>query len=46
MMVSNEHSVCANGFYIAIISTMVETNNPIQELKPALDLLAPGSIKE
>ena len=43
-MVSALHSVCQKGFYIAIISTNVETNNPENEIKPALELI--GSVKE
>ena len=38
------HHVAAQGYYIAIVSTKVETSNPEQELKPGLDLL--GGIKE
>lgn len=38
------HQVCKKGFYVAIISANVETNNPEAELKPAFDLL--GTIKE
>lgn len=41
MMVSGEHKVCKDGYYIAIISTMVETNNPQQELLPAFQLIGP-----
>jgi len=44
LMMSNVHQVSKKGFYIAIISANVETNNPEQELKPAFDIL--GSIKE
>ena len=40
-MVSHAHAVCAEGLYIAIISTTVETNNPEAEIQPALDLLGP-----
>jgi Rab GDP dissociation inhibitor len=43
-MVSTVHSVCQKGFYIAIISTNVETNNPENEIKPALELI--GAVKE
>ena len=35
------HCVCKKGLYLAIISTMVETGNPHEEIKPALDLLGP-----
>jgi len=32
MMVSSLHNVCKKGYYIAIISTLVETNDPKKEL--------------
>ena len=38
---SNAHSVCKKGYYLAIISTMVETDKPEEEIKPALELLGP-----
>lgn len=38
------HNVASKDFYIAIVSTTVETANPESELKPGLDLLGP--IKE
>jgi len=37
--VSYHHKVCANGKYIAVISTNVETANPVEELRPAVSLL-------
>lgn len=40
-MVSDAHNVCTKGFYIAMVSTTVETDNPEAELKPGLDLLGP-----
>lgn len=40
-MISSAHNVAAEGKYIAIVSTSVETNDPEQEIKPALDLLLP-----
>lgn len=43
-MVSNAHSVCAKDLYIAIVAATIETENPMAEIKPALDML--GSIKE
>lgn len=43
-MVSFAHQVASAGKYIAIASTTVETSNPVQELKPGLDLL--GKILE
>jgi Rab GDP dissociation inhibitor len=39
--VSSAHNVCAQGFYIAMVSTTVETSNPNDELKPGIDLLGP-----
>jgi len=44
MMVSSAHQVCKRGKYIAIVSTTVETNDPLSEIKPALELL--GHIEE
>lgn len=38
-MVSSSHQVCANGYYIAIVSATVETSDPEAEIKPAIDLL-------
>ena len=43
-MVSFAHNVAAKGYFIAIVSTTVETSDPESELKPGLDLL--GDIKE
>lgn len=43
-MVSFAHNVASNGKYIAIVSTTVETSNPIQELAPGFNLL--GNISE
>lgn len=43
-MVSYVHNVCANGKYVAVISTNVEGNNPEAEIRPALNLL--GRIDE
>ncbi|XP_028307094.1 rab GDP dissociation inhibitor beta [Gouania willdenowi] len=40
-MISFAHNVAAQGKYIAIASTTVETDNPEKEIKPALDLLEP-----
>lgn len=40
-MISSAHNVAAQGKYIAIVSTTVETNDPEKEIKPALDLLEP-----
>jgi Rab GDP dissociation inhibitor len=38
-MVSNTHLICAKGFYVAIISATVETNEPEKEIQPAIDIL-------
>ena len=42
--VSSTHNVTAKGFYLVLVATTVETDNPEAELKPGLDLL--GAIKE
>ena len=39
--VSTSHHVCPQQYYVAMVSTTVETNNPEAELKPGLDVLAP-----
>ena len=38
-MTSHRHCVCAQGYYIAIVSTRVETDNPEAELGPGYSLL-------
>ncbi|KAK6174818.1 hypothetical protein SNE40_013393 [Patella caerulea] len=43
-VVSHAHQVCSKGYYLAIVSTTVETENPEEELKPGLDLL--GSLED
>lgn len=40
-MISYAHNVAAQGKYVAIVSTTVETSDPEKELKPAVDLLEP-----
>lgn len=40
-MISYAHNVAAQGKYIAIVSTTVETNDPEREIRPALELLEP-----
>ncbi|KAM9312595.1 rab GDP dissociation inhibitor beta [Gastrophryne carolinensis] len=40
-MISSAHNVAAQGKYIAIISTTVETNDPEKEIGPAVELLEP-----
>lgn len=39
--VSSAHNVCAKNFYVAIVSTIVETDNPQIEIRPGLNLLGP-----
>ena len=38
-VLNSSHGVCKKGYTIAIISTMVETSKPTEELKPAFDLI-------
>lgn len=33
--------MAAKGWFVAMVSTTVETNNPEVEIKPGLDLLGP-----
>jgi len=40
-MISYAHNVAAQGKYIAIVSTTVETDEPEAEIEPALELLEP-----
>lgn len=40
-MISYAHNVAAQGKYIAIASTTVETTEPEKEVEPALELLEP-----
>ncbi|KAJ3364640.1 Rab GDP dissociation inhibitor alpha [Allomyces javanicus] len=42
--VSSGHRVCAPGYYVAMVSTVVETDDPNAEIEPALNLL--GSIAD
>jgi len=39
--VSHAHAVCANGVYIAIVCTKVETSNPESEVESGIKLLGP-----
>jgi len=39
--VSSTHNVCAKDIHIAIVSTIVETNKPHEEIVPGLALLGP-----
>lgn len=38
-MVSNSHLICSKGMCVAIISATVETENPEEEIAPAVSLL-------
>jgi Rab GDP dissociation inhibitor len=40
-LVSSTHAVCPKDYYIAMVSTNVETKNPEAEIQPALKLLGP-----
>ncbi|KAK9314979.1 GDP dissociation inhibitor [Lipomyces starkeyi] len=40
-MVSSAHNVSLKGHYLAMVSTIVETANPINEITPGLHLLGP-----
>ncbi|RWS17142.1 Rab GDP dissociation inhibitor beta-like protein [Dinothrombium tinctorium] len=40
-LVSYTHQVAAKGWFIASVSTTVETSNPQTEIKPGIDLLGP-----
>lgn len=44
MMVSSVHCISKKDYYVAIVSTTVETNNPEQEVEVAMSML--GKIKE
>ena len=39
--VSYTHNVASKGFFLAMVSTTVETADPEKELEPGLDLLGP-----
>lgn len=40
-VVSYTHQVAAKGWFIALVSTTVETNNPETEIQAGLNLLGP-----
>lgn len=40
-MVSSTHNVCAKDIYVAIVSTIIETDRPEMEIAPGLQLLGP-----
>jgi len=44
--VSHSHLVAPKGKYIALVSTIVETENPLEELQPGLVLLGPYKKEE
>ncbi|KAF9582815.1 Rab GDP dissociation inhibitor alpha [Lunasporangiospora selenospora] len=39
--VSSAHNVCGKDYHLAIVSTIVETDNPQTEIQPGLSLLGP-----
>lgn len=39
--ISSTHNVCAKDYYVAIVSTIVETSTPELELDPAYQLIGP-----
>lgn len=43
---SSVHHVCAKGYYIAIVSTIIETDDPMVEVQPALNLLGPNIVEK
>lgn len=40
-VVNSSHCVCKKGYFLAIISTVCETANPADEIKPAMDVIGP-----
>jgi Rab GDP dissociation inhibitor len=40
-LISYTHQVAAKGWFIGMVSTTVETDNPENEIKPGLDLMGP-----
>jgi len=40
-VLNSSHCVCKKGYYLAIISTMAETANPIEEIQPAMEVIGP-----
>merc|ERR1712232_1397301 len=39
MLVADIHQVCKKGFWVAVISTDIETNDPHSEIKPAFEVI-------
>ena len=40
-VLNSTHSVCKKGYFLAIISTNVETDKPEQEIEPAMQIIGP-----
>ncbi|QPG76834.1 Rab GDP dissociation inhibitor alpha [Brettanomyces nanus] len=40
-VISSAHNICAKGYYVAIISTIIETTKPHLELEPAFKVIGP-----
>ena len=40
-VLNSTHSVCKKGYYLAIISTNVETDKPEAEIEPAMQIIGP-----
>jgi Rab GDP dissociation inhibitor len=40
-MLSDAHSVCPKGLFIAMVSAFIETNDPEKEIRPAIEILGP-----
>lgn len=40
-LVSYTHQVAAKGWFVGMVSTTVETDDPVSEIKPGIDLLGP-----
>jgi len=38
-VINYTHCVCKKGYFLAIISTMVETDNPAKEIEPAMNII-------
>jgi len=41
IQLSSDHEMCSSGYFIAIISTIAESTDSENEIKPALDILGP-----
>ena len=40
-VLNSTHSVCKKGYFLAIISTNVETDDPVKEIEPAMNIIGP-----